>query len=80
MELKSFLLDDATDLEPLSRQLNDRSEKRVLSNNVTMKKFLAELLYMLSKNRSEDIASSISMYPIADLLLIVLMRTLVMRH
>ena len=77
---KQFLLDEQTHLEYLSSQLNDRSQQRVLSCNLTMKKFIAELLHLLSNNRSDDLVSVICKYPIVDLLLIVLVRALVAKH
>ena len=45
-----------------------------------MKKFIAELLNMLFMSRNEDLASILSKYPIVDLLMIVLIRTLAMKY
>lgn len=52
-KIKRFFLNGNTNLEPLSRQLKDRSQQRVLGCNKSMKKMLAELVYLLSKNRNE---------------------------
>lgn len=78
--LKAFLYSESTMISPFTQQYNHWRFHKILSNNASVKKLLAEALLQLVENRCKDLCEFIERNPVLDCVFVSALRCLVTSH